>query len=637
MIRIENLTKRFANKIILNEQSFQFPIGQKIAVVGDNGAGKTSLLNILCELDQADGGLILKPSQCTLGYLPQEPNSDPKPTVLEECESADKKVMRLQERMNTALAALEHQNDVATLEEFEQAETLFRLEGGYDLRSRAEKILLGLGFSTHQMQESPRILSGGWRMRIELAKLFLMGPDVLILDEPTNHLDLPSLVWVERYLQNFEGTLIFVSHDRSLLNRLATMTLHIAWGRLMPYAGNYDFFIRKQAENAAIAEKTLKNLQDKRDSLQLFVDRFGAKSSKATQAQSKRKMIEKIESEIENVPIEKDTPIIQFSLPDAPPCERVVCRIERGSIGYQQDLCRNIDFTLEKGQKVAIIGANGIGKSTLLKTIVGRIAPRDGKFTLAQRAVKAYFSQDQLDYLNADRTVLDNLLDASPIGERAARSLLGSFLFRGEDVFKKVSVLSGGEKSRVGLACVLAKKANLILLDEPTNHLDMNSIQCLTEAIKNYNGTVVFVSHDREFIDSICSHVFVMTKDGQAMLFEGNIEDYQNMAAGARFPDVFQVENESKQAAVARKAKTSSSPNKEVERKNKQLRDKAQKIEAEIHELAQKIQVCEHELIEASSDHNRSYNVAVRKQELESKIQGLEDEWLEVNEGIKQA
>lgn len=635
MIRIENLTKRFANKVILNEQSFQFPIGQKIAVVGDNGAGKTSLLNILCDLDQADGGLILKPSQCTLGYLPQEPNPEPKPTVLEECETADKKVMRLRERMNKALAILEHQNDAKTLEEFEQAETQFRLEGGYDLRSRAEKILLGLGFSTQQTNASPRILSGGWRMRIELAKLFLMNPDVLILDEPTNHLDLPSLVWVERYLQNFEGTLIFVSHDRSLLNRLATMTLHIAWGRLVPYAGNYDFFRRKQAESAAIAEKTLKNLEDKRDSLQVFVDRFGSKATKAAQAQSKRKMIDKIQIEIDSVPIEKDTPSIQFSLPDAPPCDRIVCRVEKGAIGYQEDLCRNIDFTLEKGQKVAIIGANGIGKSTLLKTIVGRINPRGGKFSLSQRAIKAYFSQDQLDYLHADRSALENLLEASPIGERAARSLLGSFLFRGDDVFKKVSVLSGGEKSRVGLACVLAKKANLVLLDEPTNHLDMNSIQCLTEAIKNYNGTVVFVSHDREFIDAICSHVFVMTKDGQAMLFEGNIEDYQRMAAGAGFPDVFQVENESKQVAVAKKTK-STSPNKELERKNKQLRDKAQKIEAEIHALAQKIKGLEQELIDASSDHNKSYELAVRKQELESKIQELEDEWLVVSEGINQ-
>jgi len=631
MIRIENLSKRFENKTILDNQTYQFPIGKKIAVVGNNGEGKTTLLNILCGLDTMDGGEVYKPNNCLMGYLPQEPNQNPKPSIIEECESANEKILQLHQKMNEALKLLEHHTDDKTLDAFEKAETQYRLEGGYELRSKAEKILLGLGFDKKQMGQSPRSLSGGWRMRVELAKLFLIDPDVLILDEPTNHLDLPSLAWVERYLQNFVGTLIFVSHDRHLLNRLANWTLHISWGRLIAYAGNYDFFVRKEAESYELAEKTMKNLEGKRDSLQTFVDRFGAKSSKATQAQSKMKMIEKLEEEMEAVPVAKSQPVIHFNLPEPAPVDRVVLQVSKGAIGYTEPLCTNIDMLVEKGQKVAIIGANGIGKSTLLKTIVGLRSSLGGTFSLSPRTIKAYFSQDQLEHLNANATVLENLLAASPIGEPQARSILGGFLFRGADVFKPVSVLSGGEKSRVGLACILGKKANLILLDEPTNHLDMNSIACLTKALKDYNGTVVFVSHDRDFIDAICTHVFVMTKDGRAMLFEGNIDDYQRLAAGSGFPDVFQVEDEGRGGAQKKK-EASPTQTRDREKELNKLRKQVQKLEEQMGKLAKDIEACDAKLLEAASDHQRCYELASQKLDLERELQSLEDQWLKASD-----
>lgn len=627
MIRIVELSKRFSNKVLFNSQTYQFPVSKKIAIVGDNGTGKSTLLNILCGLEHADSGEVLRANDCSLGYLPQEPNQNPKNSIVEECESSNKRLLKLHEKMNAALLELEKNSDEKTLKAFEEAETQYNVEGGYELRSKAEKILIGLGFDKTQLLKSPKTLSGGWRMRVELAKLFLINPDILILDEPTNHLDLPSLAWVEKYLESFQGTLIFVSHDRHLLNRLANHTVHIAWGHLYSYAGNYDFFLEKQLETQEIALKTYKNLKEKRDSLQVFVDRFGAKATKAAQAQSKSKMIAKLEKEMETLALPRKESSIHFELPPPPSCDRAVIDIENGSIGYANPLCKNIELHLEKGQKIAVIGANGIGKSTLLKSIVGVIPPLGGNFRISSRAHIAYFSQDQLEYLAPQQTVLENLLSLTAIGEREARSILGAFLFQGEDVFKPISVLSGGEKNRVGLACILAKKANLIILDEPTNHLDMKSIECLKEALKHYQGTLLFVSHDRDFIDSLCSHVFVMTKDSQTRLFEGDIEDYQRLASKAGFPNVFEAEEEH-----AQKVKKVPQKKQKAQAPDKKLKKKLKDLEKEIDSMSKKIQDFEEDLLKYSSDHKKCFEIAKEKSLLEDKKEDLENTWLSLQE-----
>ncbi|MBI2602647.1 MAG: ABC-F family ATP-binding cassette domain-containing protein [Deltaproteobacteria bacterium] len=633
MIRIENLSKHFGSRAIIDEQTLHFPQGERIAIVGPNGAGKTTLLNILCGLDAPDGGLVKTPP-CRLGYLPQEPNTQPKATIVEECESARSDLLALKTKMSEALERMEDHHDHETLHAFEHAESAYRLAGGYELRSKAEKILVGLGFSATRFILNPRQLSGGWRMRIELAKLFLVEPDVLILDEPTNHLDLPSLLWVERFLQSYRGTLLFVSHDRSLLNRLATYTVRIASGTLKLYTGNYDAYVTQEAKEYSIAENTSKNLEKQIQDLQTFVDRFGAKATKAAQAQSKRKLIAKLEEEKALLPQRTRIQQMKFKLPDPLPCERMVCQVQNGAIGYKETLCKGIDFSLEKGQKVALIGANGIGKSTLLKTIVGVIEKKGGTISLAPRASIAYFAQDQLLILDPHASVLENLLAQSPVGENEARKILGGFLFSKDDVFKPLRVLSGGEKNRVGLACILAKKANFLLLDEPTNHLDMLSIDCLTQALVDYNGTLLFVSHDRAFINSICTHTFVMTEKGESMMFEGNVDDYERLAEIAGFPNVLQTEK----LPSSPVSETSPSDYHDAKKQEKELRlllKKKDKVEAELLQSQKELDLCEQEFLKVFQDHQAIRELGIKKEKLSRTIEALENEWLSLTERIE--
>lgn len=634
MIRIEQLKKSYGDRPILKNESFHFPVGERIAIIGDNGAGKTTLLNILCQIEIEDDGRVIVPSGCKIGYLPQEPNSNPEDTVIAECCTARADIVRMKHAMESALLVLERDHDERAIAAFAEAESLFRTAGGYELEGQAAKILVGLGFAEEELKRSPKTLSGGWRMRVELGKLFLLNPQVMILDEPTNHLDLPSLVWVERFLQTYTGTLIFVSHDRSLLNRLATMTLHLSDGVLTAYKGNYDFFRNKQAEVMALAGRTRQNMEKRIEGLQLFVDRFGAKASKAAQAQSKRKQIDAINDEMSGLPVEKAQASINFRLPTPPPINRVAYTIEHGSIGYDTILCDGIEVLIERGSKVAVIGANGIGKSTLLKTMVGVLPAKSGMFQLAAKGVLAYFAQDQLDYLRPTATVLDNVIEASQIGINEARNILGSFLFRGDDVFKPLRVLSGGEKSRVGLACILGKRANLLLLDEPTNHLDMQSIERLIEALKEYEGTMVFVSHDREFIDACCTHVLVMTKSGQSRLFEGNLADYQRLAVQLGFPNVLEVEGARLERSVLASADQDRGASTDYQRskndskqEQRNARQKA-KLEERIASLNAKLAACEEDLIVYSRDRVKCGELARSRDQLFVELAELEDEWL---------
>ncbi len=361
-------------------------------------------------------------------------------------------------------------------------------------------------------------------MRVELAKLFVSDPDFLILDEPTNHLDLPSLVWVESFLANYKGTLLFVSHDLALLNRLPKMILHLNGGVLREYHGNYDQFLVQKSLVYEQANAQLDNLRKKREKMQDFVDRFGAKASKATQAQSRVKMIDKLKDLEDEVVVEEDASTIAIRFPPPPNCSRLVLSIKGGITGYKSVLSKNINLNVEKGFKVAIIGANGIGKSTLLKTLSGVVPDLGGEWSLGTNVVLSYFSQDQRDSIDRSLPVMENLLAATQIAEREGRAILGSLLFRGDDVKKLAKVLSGGELNRLALAICLARKSNLLVLDEPTNHLDMASVEMLASSLAEWTGTVLFVSHDRSFIDKVCTHVFVVLADGRTCLFEGNLK-----------------------------------------------------------------------------------------------------------------
>lgn len=653
MIRIEGLKKAYGPKIILNNVTYHFPQGSRVALVGANGVGKTTLLNILCSLEEADAGDVIRPRATVLGYLPQEPNPKPAASVLEECVAGAAALQELRTQMESALASMTHRYTEDSHATFERAEKLFREAGGLALEARARGILAGLGFSKDMMESAPRSLSGGWRMRLELARIFVNSPDFLVLDEPTNHLDLPSLVWVEKYLQSFPGTLLFVSHDRALLNRLATFTLHLHRGNLTSYKGNFDAFLEEREARSLQEESTREQLRKRAEALETFISRFGAKATKAKQAQSKAKTLARIR-DLENEAGSADddnTDSMSFQLPTPPSSGREVFVIEAGAIGYGRPLSRGINLKIHRGQKVAIIGANGIGKSTLLKTIAGRLPELTGSFSAGHNVELAYFAQDQLEVLDDKTSVLLNVQRAATdLSEKQARSLLGQFLFRGDDVFKPVGVLSGGEKSRVGLACLLVQKANFLLLDEPTNHLDMSSAEILADALDAFEGTLLFVSHDRTFIDATCTHIFAMLADGRSQLFEGKLDDYERLAAVSGFPNVLESdasgtlsslgsEGESGSASVDKKQA------REQERRDsiaeKRERQRLERIKAKLDEdmsvLAQKIVANDaalHLEAETGVDFKRLRDLQVTLDALKSSLSATENEWLEVSERL---
>lgn len=643
MIRIDGLKKAFGTKIILDQVTYHFPEGERIALVGANGAGKTTLLDILTGQQDLDGGSFIKPPRLRLGYLPQEPNHNPESSSLEEAVAGgDGYMQQLYRRHRAALDAMTNDYSDKAHQEFDRVEHEFNREGGYAMESEAKAVLKGLGFSDDMVARDPRSLSGGWRMRLELAKIFVNKPNFLILDEPTNHLDLPSLIWVERWLQSYEGTLLFVSHDRSLLDRLPTVTLHLHLGRLNPYKGNFTSFLEQREQRQLQDAATADNLRKQREHLQSFVDRFGAKATKAAQAQARVKMIARIRAMEDEVPGEDNADSIALSVPMGSPSGREVLAIDQGAIGYTKPLATGIKMLAERGQRIAVIGANGIGKSTLLKTIAGVLPALGGTFKQGHNVQLAWFAQDQLDTLQPGKSIIYNVLQANAeTSEKEARALLGSLLFRGEDVFKNVGVLSGGEKARVGLARLLCQRSNFLVMDEPTNHLDLSSVEILVEALQDYEGTLLFVSHDRNFIDAVCSHVFVMLPDGRSQLFIGKLEDYQRLAKQQGFPNVLdpaplhgsaqtQTQTQAKPVAIPSQPQTvSESDISNMKRECQKLEKRVQELDQEMTKINAKIAVLEKEMESSHADFSKLQKLGEEKMSLESKVASSEEEWLE--------
>lgn len=527
MLHINNLSKSYYGRFVLKDITYNFPATGILALIGTNGAGKTTLLNILSSLDESDSGSVSKPKATTLGYLPQDPSPDPLPTVISECMSGKDELYKIHLEFHKVSEEMGLEYSDELYERFEYLEKLYRDQGGYSFEADSGKLLLGLGFTEERLQQNPLELSGGWRMRLELAKLLNKNPDFMILDEPTNHLDLPTITWLEGYLKKFKGTVLFVSHDESLLNRLPDRILHLKNGELNEYYGNYDDFLAQYELREAGKTAELKTLTNKIQTMQRFVDRFKAKASKAAQARSRMKMIAKMENEASGIILDDADAEINLRIPLTQKSGKDVCILEECSIGYEAPLMKQISLIATRGQKIAIIGANGLGKSTLIKSIIGQVPFLAGEAKLGHSVKIGYYAQDQLEYLDANKSVLENLKSANiNISEGQARGVLGSFLFRGDDVYKRVGILSGGEKSRLSLACLLVQDANFLLLDEPTNHLDILSIEILSQALANYAGTVMFVSHNRSFIDAVATHVFEVSAGGRTYLREGGLEDF---------------------------------------------------------------------------------------------------------------
>ncbi|MCX6185497.1 MAG: ABC-F family ATP-binding cassette domain-containing protein [Bacteroidetes bacterium] len=507
MIALNNISFEFGGRYLYKNANWHIKPGERIGLIGRNGTGKSTLLRVINGEYSLSGGSISKPKDLSIGFLNQDLLSfEIEESILNVAMTAFQRQLDLEKEIEEVLVKLEtdHSDEIINLLADKQHE--FENLDGYNIKHKCEKILEGLGFRTEQLEQPFKLFSGGWRMRVMLAKLLLQRPNLLMLDEPTNHLDLPTIEWLENYLQGYEGTVIVVSHDREFLDKMITKTVEVANQRLYEYAGNYSFFLDSKLERDELQQRQFDNQQQFIKDQEKLINRFKAKASKAAMAQSRMKMLDKIDK-IE-APEEDNADInIKFKL--AFQSGRVVAEIDNVSKSFPMvEIVHNATARIEKGDKIALIGANGKGKSTLLRMIAGT-EPFDGKISRGHNVTEAFYAQHQLESLNVNVEILEELSHhASDRPETELRTVLGCFLFTGDDVFKKIKVLSGGEKARVALAKTLLTESNFLLLDEPTNHLDMRSINILIKALQQYEGTFITVSHDRFFVSSIANKIW---------------------------------------------------------------------------------------------------------------------------------
>ena len=502
---------------------------EKTALVGANGTGKSTLMKVLAGLETLDYGNVQLTRGMSIGYLPQEGLRLTGRTVFDECLTVFDELRGMEgeiERLAGQLAVLDHAGPEyeAAAERFSMLQERFQALDGYALDAQVGGVLTGLGFGKTDWTRLTDEFSGGWQMRSALAKLLLAKPNLLLLDEPTNHLDLETRNWLEDYLKSYPFGYILISHDRYFLDVTIDRTVEIWNKRLQIYQGNYTKYLSQKDERRTQLESAYRNQRIQIEHLEAFINRFRAQATKAKQVQSRIKELEKIE----RIEIPEEEPVIHFKFPQPPPSGRTVVEAENLSKSYGSKLVLDkVNFTIERGDRVALVGVNGAGKSTLIKLLTGDEAPTSGRVKMGHNVVSEYFAQDQYKVLNGDARMLSDISGAAlKVPEVELRSLLGCFLFRGDDVFKPLGVLSGGERNRYALARILVSPSNFLLLDEPTNHLDMRAKDVLLEAIAAFSGTVVFVSHDRYFIDRLATRVMEV-EGGTVISYEGNYEDYQ--------------------------------------------------------------------------------------------------------------
>jgi ATP-binding cassette subfamily F protein 3 len=514
MLSIVNISKSFGGRELLAETSLQVNRGERIGLVGPNGAGKSTLINLILGREEPDKGEITRDRRCSFGFLPQETAAVDDETVLE-----------IAINLHPDLIATRRSLDNEDWHEHElDPHSRYAELGGFDYEAKAKQILNGLGFRESDFERPARELSGGWAMRAHLARLLVQEPDLLLLDEPTNHLDLHSLLWFQAHLQDYPGAILMVSHDREFLNQIIGSVVELRFRQLNRYRGNYDEFLAQREANEANLLAAYKNQQREIGRLMDFVDRFRAKNTKAAQAQSKLKQIERMDKiEAPSDP----TATIGFSFPQPQRSGQRVITLKNINFGYGKSLVyEGLDFEVERGQRIVLVGPNGAGKSTLLKLMGGVLTPSAGERVLGHSVRCGYYAQNRAEMLKLDRTVFEEALDTEQrVTEQFVRTLLGSFLFRGDDIKKPVRVLSGGEKSRLSLVKILIDPPNFLLMDEPTTHLDMASIEALIKALKQFEGTLVFISHDVYFIKQLANQV-VHVEGGRLRHFAGDYDYY---------------------------------------------------------------------------------------------------------------
>jgi len=597
MLSINNLSYYLGSRALYENASLHIKPKDKIGLIGKNGTGKSTLLRLIVGEYKPDKGDISKASDCTLGFLNQDLLSyESDESILHVAMQAFERQLYLQEQIEKVLHEMEHNYKDELLDKLANLQDEFGMLDGYTIQSQAESILEGLGFTTEQLKKPLKTFSGGWRMRVMLAKILLQKPSLLLLDEPTNHLDLPSIEWVENYLTEYEGSVVIVSHDKQFLDNCTNVTVEVANSQLNRYEGNYEFFLEEKALRQEIQRGAFENQQSQIRQTERFIERFKAKASKASQVQSRVKALNRLEK-IDDVEEDNVKVFFKFNFTTQP--GRTILKLENISKAYGPlQILQKATAQIERGDKIALIGANGKGKSTLLRIIAGQ-EPIDGFREEGYNVIPSFFAQHQMEALNLNNEIIEELKQAGSAKlEVELRTILGCFLFAGDDVYKKIKVLSGGEKSRVAMAKTLISEANFLLLDEPTNHLDMASVNILTQALQQYQGTVVLVSHDRDFVANTATKIWYI-ENFEIKEYPGTYDEYVTWRTER---DEKQKQQGVKPAALLtpepKKQAILSTPNeaKEAEKKIKTAMQKLEKIEAEISAFDLKIKDKEGEL-----------------------------------------
>ena len=631
MIQFSNAGKRFGPKVLFDDVNWLIGPKDRIGLVGANGTGKSTLLKIIADLEQVDSGDISRMRSMRLGYLPQDGLKLEGRSVFAECGSVFEHLRQMERDMEETLSSmsdLDHESAAytAAADKFSRLDNEFRAKEGYTIDMQVGSILTGLGFSKDDWGKPCEEFSGGWQMRIALAKLLLEKPEALLLDEPTNHLDLEARNWLEDYLHNYPNAFILISHDRYFLDVTVSKIVEVWNKKVTIFAGNFTHYQRQKDERLEQMRAAQRNQQDRVAQIEAFVDRFRAKATKAKQAQSRLKELDKMEM----IEIPEEEPIIHFKFPTPKASGRIVAEFKDVAKSYgSKKVFDNASFNIERGDRIALVGHNGAGKSTLIKLLTGLEGLSSGEYKLGHNVEFDYFAQDQYKALDPESEILDDLCATAPKATATElRGLLGCFLFRDEDVFKKIGVLSGGERNRYALCKLLTQPSNFVLLDEPTNHLDMRAKDVLLEALKNYEGTVVFVSHDRYFIDELARKVFEVG-GGTVTVYPGNYEEYlRAKSKQVEVPEVLAVVE--KRTVVEEKTQAAKRLN---PMKVKQLEDRLIAVEAEIARREAAVAGCEAELSNyvSADESQRIAGEAAREREA---IEGLMLEWEAVSEQL---
>ncbi len=601
MIDVKELHKSYGEKDLFRDCSFRLGARDRLGLIGPNGSGKTTLLRLLAGRETADRGEILIRKGAQIGLLSQEPMVIQGKLLVDEVTDGIQRLAAMEDKMRLLQEEISEEKDPDTLESLARAysrlEERFAHEGGYTLGAQAKAILAGLGFREEDFRRPAHEFSGGWQMRIALAKILLASPDLLLLDEPTNHLDLLSLIWLEKFLQEYQGTVVLVSHDRDFLNRLVTRIGAIEAKKVVIYPGNYDSFLEAREKKKALLEAALENQRKEMEKAERFIERFRYKATKAKQVQSRVKALEKVEK----IELAESPKTIRFTFPQPVRSGRVVVELKGVHKAYgPTKVYSGLDLLLCREDKVALVGPNGAGKSTLLKLLARVIPPDQGSVEWGYNVSAAYFAQHQMELLDPNQTVWEEIFSmAQDEPQRFLRGLLGAFLFSGNEIEKKVSVLSGGEKSRLVLAKMLLRPANLILMDEPTNHLDLAAREVLETALGEFRGTLCFITHDRHLINAVANKVIEVTA-GQISHYPGNYDDYlykkeleERKIAGETKGILKPAAPEIKEPGSIQKAKEKKRREAQIRnllyRQTLQLRQKMETIESQLEQATQEL------------------------------------------------